>query len=87
MDYAKLKTGTEIYYTGDMANVDGFGRISRVFGDKWLPVQYRIVMDDGRVWRSVSPNAFLRIGRRFRVRKEYELERKARIEALMASFA
>lgn len=34
-DGMKLEAGTEIYYTGDMANQERDGKIERVYSDKW----------------------------------------------------
>ena len=47
-----LTAGTRIYYTGDMANRDGNGTVSAVINDR-SGVLYNIVMDDGRVFRSI----------------------------------
>ena len=42
-----LKQYTKIYYTGDMANDEGFGHIKKVMITKW-GTNYSIKMDDGR---------------------------------------
>ncbi len=45
----KLAKGTRIYYTGDMANLDGFGEITEELpAGKYAPAQVKIKMDDGR---------------------------------------
>tara|TARA_R110002020_G_scaffold288114_1_gene503587 strand:- start:575 stop:823 length:249 start_codon:yes stop_codon:yes gene_type:complete len=42
-----MKKGTKIYYTGDMANIEGFGTVTRAYEDKWGK-WVDIKMDDGR---------------------------------------
>ena len=52
-----LKEYTRIYYTGDMANDEGTGTITRRYQDKWgdhLDIQ----MDDGREIKSLSVVSF-----------------------------
>ncbi|RJX17664.1 MAG: hypothetical protein C4575_12525 [Desulforudis sp.] len=45
----RLHKGTRIYYTGDMANREGFGTIVAVLEPtKYSPQQVVIKMDDGR---------------------------------------
>ena len=43
----KLEPGTRIYYTGDQANIDGFGTITDVATNRGRTL-YKILMDDGR---------------------------------------
>jgi hypothetical protein len=43
----KLETGLRIYYTGDMANDEGFGTITELKSDRWGD-HVEIQMDDGR---------------------------------------
>jgi len=42
-----MNKGTEIYYTGDQANIGGFGVVTRSFEDKWGKWS-DIKMNDGR---------------------------------------
>ena len=42
----KHKKGARIYYTGDMANQDGWGTITE--GTRIVHDQYHVTMDDGR---------------------------------------
>jgi hypothetical protein len=44
---SKLQKGCRIYYTGDMANDEGFGTITNVKTSKW-GTSYDIAYDDGR---------------------------------------
>tara|TARA_Y100001937_G_scaffold128504_1_gene205508 strand:+ start:1638 stop:1952 length:315 start_codon:yes stop_codon:yes gene_type:complete len=53
-----LETGTKIYYTGDMANREGFGTITKVGGDRFVSRWYDITMDDGRVFPSLPHTSF-----------------------------
>lgn len=78
-----LAVGTEIYYTGDMANQAGFGkvvnhRLSARWGDS-----VDLLMDDGREMKGMMPVMFDKsIGRRFMLASEYRAERAAKIEAM-----
>ncbi len=42
-----METGTRIYYTGDMANDEGFGTITAMTSDRWGH-HVAIQMDDDR---------------------------------------
>ena len=44
---ATIKKGTEIYYTGDMANKQGFGTITNIKTSRW-GTYYYMSYDDGR---------------------------------------
>ncbi len=44
----KITSGTRIYYTGDMANNDGHGTITKIETSKWSTGEAFITMDDGR---------------------------------------
>lgn len=73
--------GTEIYYTGDRANVDGFGKITDVKVTRWGTDIY-ITMEDGRTL-TVTPTAFeVGVGRRFYTKAKYQEERNKRIEQM-----
>jgi hypothetical protein len=79
--------GTEIYYTGDMANLDGRGavvahRLSSNWGDS-----LDIRLDDGREMRAVQMSNFSGPGRRFITWADYQAEREARIEEMRAQYA
>ncbi len=52
----ELTQGTRIYYSGDMANIEGFGHIRKVLLSKW-GTNYNILMEDGRE-KNVSHSAF-----------------------------
>ena len=83
-DPKTLTLGEGIYYTGDQANIDGWGHIVEVYPpDRWSAHRsYKIVMDDGRVWDGVHPSSFTGPGRRFVTAAEYQAEQEARIEAM-----
>lgn len=83
MDYTKMKVGTKIYYTGDRANIDGFGKITKVESSEYYPVLYTIKMEDGRVLRSLTPVNFApSVGRRFWPASEYEADRQTKLKAM-----
>lgn len=46
----KMKVGQEIYYTGDMANREGWGTITQVMPCKFDEFVYTYEMTDGRVF-------------------------------------
>lgn len=74
-----LEVGTEIYYTGDMANASGFGYVGEVKRDERFGTQLVLQLDDGRRF-SVSPMQFQPSpGRRFCTKAEWEAEREERI--------
>ena len=53
--YDNLTMGTEIYYTGDMANADGYGTITKVREPtRFAPVSYDIAMADAREMRGMT---------------------------------
>lgn len=81
-NYDNLKIGTKIHYTGDMANIEGWGEITTVKGSKFYPVMYAIKLDDGRIFPGVLPLNFSGIGRRFVTEKEYEQERDQKMKEL-----
>jgi len=83
-----MKTGTRIYYTGDMANVSDFGAITRIIeADKFAPLRYDIKMDDGRVFRQVYDLSFAPgAGRRFMTEAEYLADRAIKISQMEAAY-
>jgi len=54
----KFTVGTRIYYTGDMANDEGFGTITDLDSDPQWGNSMTISMDDGRVMNKMSPVIF-----------------------------
>ena len=48
MTLSDLPVGTEIYYHGDMANRDGFGKIVKHTAGQWVSPSVTIDMEDGR---------------------------------------
>jgi len=77
-----LPNGTKIYYTGDMANAEDFGVVIEQSTNKWGD-QVDIRLDDGRIFKGVSPLNFGGLGRRFVLRTEYDAERQAKIDAFV----
>lgn len=85
MDITKLTAGTEVFYTGDMANLEDYGVITAIVSDKWYPVSYNIRLDDGREMRSILPQNFSGAGRRFWVRSEHTAVRRAKFVKMLES--
>ncbi len=86
----ELRIGTEVYYTGDMANVSGFGKVTAWTHGRFGS-QVQITLEDGGgedgeeargFW--VHPASFdPSPGRRFVLRSEYEANRAARMAAFV----
>lgn len=82
----KYSSGTRVYYTGDMANMEGAGVITRFIpAGKYAPDTVDIQLDDGRkiggLWvLSFSPGS----GRRFWLESEWQAKRKMDIERMTA---
>lgn len=79
--FAQLTRGTEIYYTGDMANCDGFGVVTRQVTSRWgehVDIKMTDNADD-RTMKGISPSNFDGTGRRFMLRAEYDALRSAKI--------
>jgi len=87
MTYNNMPTGTRFYYTGDMANIEGEGSISRVINSPRWGISYDLVFDDGRLSRGVLPLSFEPgSGRRFWPLDEWEAHRAARLEESQARY-
>ena len=56
MNKADLTKGTAVYYSGDMANEEGFGSIIMVTEDRW-GTHLHILMNDGRTM-VLAPHEF-----------------------------
>lgn len=74
-DYDSLQVGDGVYYTGDMANQDGFGEVTKRDENPRWGLSYDIGLYDGRTMRGIRPAMFHGAGRRFREIVEYESER------------
>lgn len=76
--------GTRIYYTGDMANLDGCGTVTGLreptrFSGPGLDIK----MDDGREFLGVFPASFMPSpGRRFWLLEDWKADRSRRIEEM-----
>lgn len=88
MNTSEYQAGDRIYYTGDQANGDDFGIITRRReANNYAPISYDIHLDDGRDWPMVYHIAFSAGGgRRFWLRSEWEADRQIRIEAAKAQW-
>ena len=84
------QVGDQVYYTGDMANHEGFGRIvKRREADRFAPVSYDIELmdDDGetRLFRGVYHLGFQSgPGRRFWLRSEWSADQDRRMQESIA---
>jgi len=85
MDKEKLEKGVRIYYTGDMANDEGFGIITSQQQDKF-GVSVNLKMDDGREFNLTPANfsdEYLgHCGTRFVTEEAYRGFRQAQVERL-----
>lgn len=87
--WEQLSEGVRIYYTGDMANHDGFGVITKQWHDAgWNYRQVNILMDDGRILRGIHDLGFQPSpGRRFWLEADWRAERERRIAEMKAQWA
>ena len=77
----KLTLGQRIYYTGDMANAESAGVVTAISG-----TAYTLDLDDGRVFRGISPLAFEPgPGRRFWLLEEWLEHRAAAYEKFVSA--
>ena len=81
----KLIAGTDIYYTGDMANQESYGTIEEVSTNRF-GTNLAIRMEDGHII-NVSPLSFAPgPGRRFYTKAEWKAQRAANITAMQERF-
>ena len=76
-----LPIGTDIYYTGDMANQPGRGTVVHIIPpSRWADRQYQVLFTDGREM-VISP-CYLnpQPGRRFWLWEEWQAERTRTLE-------
>jgi len=82
-DYKNLPIGTEIYYTGDQANIPDFGKITKINEPtKYSDFSYEIELNDGRIKKHILPIMFTGIGKRFWVKEEYLKDREEQIDSM-----
>ena len=86
MNKEHLRKGVRIYYTGDMANEEGFGIIISQQQDKF-GVFVNLKMDDGREFNHLTPASFSDeylgdCGTRFVTENAYKKFRQAQIERI-----
>ena len=87
MDKTKLQPGTRIYYTGDMANSEDHGVITKRYNDRWGDF-VDITLDDGREFRGVYVIAFEPgPGRRFMLEEEWQEQRNAAVNNFNQRYA
>ena len=81
----KMEIGERIFYTGDMANSEGWGKISDIKDDEW-GLSYTVTLKDGRVCRELYPAMFEKsAGQRFKTEsqvKQEQAEHLKRFESL-----
>ena len=87
MNYSNLQVGEKIYYSGDQANIEGFGTITHTNPNGWYGMQYEITMEDGRIKKVILPLMFEKSpGRRFQLLSEYNEEREKIIAQMKARY-
>lgn len=92
-DGMAIEVGTEIYYTGDMANASAFGRVTDIVSDRW-GVHVTIEFDPDECDGSVRPSTIIPVvcfepspGRRFMTKQRHVEEREAAIERMRLEYA
>jgi hypothetical protein len=79
--------GTEIHYTGDMANQPGNGVVTSLRPATTYGIESMdITLEDGRVFRAVHLSNFSGIGRRFWTMTDYQADRAMKIAAMHAEY-
>jgi len=69
-----MKMGDHIFYTGDIANFEGWGAITDIKDDDW-GLRYTITLKDGRVFRDLFPAMFEKsVGQRFKTGNQVKQE-------------
>jgi hypothetical protein len=89
VDWSALQAGVRIYYTGDMANSDGYGTIvrQRPIDPRWQYKQVDLAMDDGRDILGINLSGFQPApGRRFWLAADWLAARQKRIDQMKAEF-
>lgn len=81
-----MKPGDRIYYTGDAANIDGYGRVTSCHPrTEYEGDSVNITMTDGREWRHVGLASFLpHPGRRFWLLSEWQADQNRKMIAAQA---
>ncbi len=85
----ELTLGQRIFYTGDMANFEDAGTVIAVNPPTKFSRQgdYNLELDDGRVFRRISPLSFdPGPGRRFMPLDEYHASRRKEIQLAQKAF-
>ncbi len=85
-----FQVGTEIFYTGDMANASGFGVVTKIHPAdiKWgYSESVDMRLEDGRDIRKIFVTMFNEsIGRRFMLKSEHVAKREAQIAQMRADY-
>ena len=67
--------GMKVFYTGDMANIEGGGTVTDKEDDEW-GLRYTVTMKDGRVFRGLYPTMFEKsVGQRFKLEGQVKQEK------------
>lgn len=79
------KPGTKIYYTGDMANIEDFGIITKFHEPtKYAPQRMDIELNDGRVFPQIyCSNLQLGPGRRFWLADDWKKDQKEKMDSFI----
>lgn len=87
---ADVAIGTRIYYTGDMANLEGFGTVTDRKEDPRFAAQVEVTMDDGRkLWIypiGIADRYEGHGGTRFVTEAAYREWKAARLRRMVAEF-
>lgn len=87
---SELQIGTRVYYTGDMANCEGYGNVVATYvAPKGSPETFAfdVLFDDGRTFARLSLHNFTPgPGRRFWIASEWDADRQRRLEAMRREY-
>jgi len=87
MEANEIKIGQEIYYRGDMANAEGFGKITEVIRDKWGDF-FSTKLEDGREQKRIPCIMLAEIDTdngmtRFCTKEAYNKKRQEKIDKFL----
>ena len=59
IDINNLPISQKVFFKGDMANLEGYGRITKRYDHREFGISYAVLLDDGREFNRVEPKGFL----------------------------
>lgn len=80
MEKTEITIDKRVFYTGDMANEEGWGTITSNTNDEW-GLRFTVTMDDERIFRGLYLSMFEKsIGQRFKLDEQMKQEKAERLK-------